>query len=134
LKRLSVRGEVAERIALFPRSRDGWLRTLERARGRGAIDAALTALDEESLQALYASATPALRIRIARHAAEDRLRRIPISGDDLLAIGLSGPALGRTLSRVRVAFLDGAVSTREEALALAGEIARRSGRRKPQRR
>jgi tRNA nucleotidyltransferase (CCA-adding enzyme) len=134
LKRLSVRGDVAERIALFPRSRDAWLRALERARGRGAIDAALAAVDEDSLLALHASATPTLRLRIARHANEDRQRRMPISGDDLLAIGLEGPALGRTLSRVRVAFLDGAVSTPEEALALAVEIAKRSGRRKPRRR
>lgn len=134
LKRLAVGGDVAERIALFPRSRDAWLRALERARGRGAIDAALSGIDEDLLLALHASATPTLRLRIARHANEDRQRRMPISGDDLVAMGLSGPALGRVLSRVRIAFLDGAVTTHEEALALAGEIARRSGRGRPRRR
>jgi tRNA nucleotidyltransferase (CCA-adding enzyme) len=134
LKRLAVRGDAAERIAGFPGARDGWLRTLERARGRGAIDAAVGDLDEESLHALYASAPPPLRLRIARYANEDRPRRPPISGDDLIALGLSGPAIGRGLSRIRVAFLDGALSTREEALALAEEIAQTSRRRKPRRR
>ena len=38
-------------------------------------------------------------------------------------MGLSGPEIGRALARIRVAFLDGGVRTREEALALAREIA-----------
>ncbi|HKJ24047.1 MAG TPA: hypothetical protein VKB65_04440, partial [Myxococcota bacterium] len=40
-------------------------------------------------------------------------------------------AVGRALKRVRTAFLDGEVENREEALALAAEVARRDGGRKP---
>jgi hypothetical protein len=100
---------------------------LLRARGRGAIDAVLAPLSEDELYALYSLAEPKLRGRIARFAVEDRTRRAPISGDDLLEIGLEGPALGRVLNRVRIAYLDGALKNRDEAIALAREIARRRG-------
>jgi len=125
LARLAVRGEIAARIADFPRRRDAWFRALERARGRGAVDARLSDCDEESLLALHASAPPAARRRIARWAAEDRGRRVPLTGDDLVGTGLKGPALGRALERLRVAWLDGSVRTRDEALVLAGELSRR---------
>jgi hypothetical protein len=50
-----------------------------------------------------------------------------------VALGLSGPEIGRALARIRVAFLDGAVRTREEAVALARELgARRRRRGKPE--
>jgi hypothetical protein len=103
------------------------MNALVRARGRGAIDAALAPLSEEELYALYSLAEPKLRGRIARFAVEDRMRRAPISGEDLLEVGLEGPALGRVLNRVRIAYLDGALKNREEAIALAREIARRRG-------
>jgi hypothetical protein len=35
--------------------------------------------------------------------------------------------LGRVLNRIRIAFLDGALKNRDEAMALAREIARRRG-------
>jgi tRNA nucleotidyltransferase (CCA-adding enzyme) len=127
LRRFSVRGETAKRIDAFAKARDGWLRGLERARGRGAIDGLLRQLDEEELHALYASVAPSMRRRIVRYAAEDRSRRAPIGGDDLVAIGLEGPAVGRALARIRAAYLDGAVSDRSEALALARELSRRKG-------
>ena len=91
------------------------------------IDALLAPLSEEDLYALYSLAEPKLRGRIARFAVEDRARRAPINGEDLLEIGLEGPALGRILNRVRIAYLDGALKNREEAIALAREIARRRG-------
>jgi hypothetical protein len=50
---------------------------------------------------------------------------MPIGGADLTAMGLEGPAVGRVLGRVRSAFLDGEVANREEAVALAEELARR---------
>ncbi len=125
LRRVAVRGAPAQKIAGFPKARDGWLRALERARGRGAVDAILGAVDEESLHALHAWAAPALRRRMARYAAEDRARRMPIGGADLVALGLSGPTLGRALQRIRAAYLDGVVKTREDALALARELSRR---------
>jgi len=135
LRRFAVRGEVAARLADFPRQRDGWLRALGRARGRGAVDAVLVGSDEERLHALHAWAPPAMRRRVARWAAEDRSRRPPVSGHDLVGLGLSGPAVGRALRRIRSAFLDGALSSREEALALARELSRgRVVRPKTQRR
>jgi poly(A) polymerase len=82
--------------------------------------------DEEAL-ALHAWASPTARRRVARHMLEDRPRRIPVTGDDLIALGLTGPAVGRALARIRIAFLDGAVKDREDALALARELAGRRG-------
>jgi tRNA nucleotidyltransferase (CCA-adding enzyme) len=127
LQRFSVRGEVAQAISRFPKASSGWLAALPRARGRGAVDSTLDSLSEEELYALYSIAEPKLRGRIARFAIEDRMRRAPISGDDLLELGLEGPALGRVLNRVRIAYLDGALKNRDEAIALAREIARRRG-------
>jgi tRNA nucleotidyltransferase (CCA-adding enzyme) len=129
LRRLAVSGEAARRISGFARSRDAWLRTLERARGRGGIDAALQTADDDELLALLAWAPPTARRRIIRYARDDRPMRLPVNGDDLVAIGLSGPAVGRALARIRIAVLDRAVETREEALALAQELARRRGGR-----
>ena len=132
LQRFSVRGEAARAIIGFPKASAGWMNALRRARGRGAIDAALGPLSEEELYSLYALADPKLRRRIARFANEDRTRRLPLSGEDLLAIGLEGPALGRVLNRIRIAYLDGALQNREDAIALAREIARQRGKPKPQ--
>ena len=133
LQRFAVRGEQARRIAEFPKARDAWLRGLARARGRGAIDAVLAGVDEESLHALHAWAPPALRRRIRRWAGEDRARRLPVTGSDLVEVGLVGPAVGRALLCIRTAYLDGALCTREEALALARELSRGRGARRPRR-
>ncbi len=129
LRRLAVRGEGAARITALPRARVRWQRELARARGRGAIDAALAPIDDESLLALWSLATPADRRRIARWASEDRGRRAPVTGADLVAAGLAGPVVGVALARIRAAFLDGAVREREAALALAREVAAREARR-----
>jgi tRNA nucleotidyltransferase (CCA-adding enzyme) len=131
LARFAVRGGQVDKVSGFPKLSEEKLRVLARARGRGAIDAALGDLDEEGLHALWAAAPPAARRRVARFAGEDRGRRAPVSGSDLLPLGLSGPELGRALARIRAAFLDGGVRTREEAIALARELGarrRRSGR------
>jgi tRNA nucleotidyltransferase (CCA-adding enzyme) len=129
LRRLSVRGDAAARVAALPRERVRRARELSRARGRGAVDAVLARLDEESLLALWSLAPPAERRRIERWAREDRGRRAPVGGHDLLAAGLSGPAVGVALARIRAAFLDGAVRERNDALALAREIAAQEARR-----
>jgi hypothetical protein len=118
---------VARAVSGFPKASTGWMNALLRARGRGMIDAALAPLNEEELYALYSLVEPKLRRRIARFAVEDRIRRAPVSGEDLLEIGLEGPALGRVLNRVRIAYLDGALKSRDEAIALAREIAQRRG-------
>ncbi|HME72960.1 MAG TPA: hypothetical protein VKM54_24270 [Myxococcota bacterium] len=125
LRRFAVRGELAQRIAGFPKRCDATLRALARARGRGAIDAVLGPVSDEEMLALFAWAPPTVRRRILRHAVEDRPRRLPVNGEDLLALGLAGPAVGKALARIRSAYLDGAVKTREDALALARELARR---------
>jgi hypothetical protein len=130
LRRFGVRGETALRVAALPQAVERAARALERARGRGAIDAVLGDLSEEELFAIYAGALPALRRRVVRYASHDRHQRPPVTGDDLVAAGLAGANVGRALARIRAAFLDGALSTREEALALALELARRSRRPK----
>ena len=127
LQRFAVRGDRARLIVEHPKRRDAWLRALKRARGRGAIDATLVGSDEESLHALYAQVEGPLRRRIARYASEDRARRLPVSGSDLVELGLSGPTVGKALLRIRTAYLDGTLRTHEEALALAREIGSRSG-------
>jgi tRNA nucleotidyltransferase (CCA-adding enzyme) len=122
LARLAIRGAVATRIAAFARTRDAALGALARARGRGAVDAALRALPPEELAALRAWAPAATQKRIDRHTAEDRDLVLPVTGDDLVAAGLHGPAVGRALARIRAALLDRAIASREDALQLAREI------------
>jgi tRNA nucleotidyltransferase (CCA-adding enzyme) len=129
LRRLAVRGEPGREIAGFPAWRDGRVRALARGRGRGACDAALAGIPEHALLALTASASAAERRRILRWAREDRLVELPVDGDDLTAIGLRGPAVGTALARIRAAFLDREVRTRDEALALAREVAHRAAAR-----
>jgi len=132
LRRLGVEGAAAARIRAFPKDRERRLRALLRRRGRGAAHAALQGSGEEELLALAAWAAPNLRRRVLRYAADDRQVELPVNGDDLLAIGISGPAVGRALQRLRVAVLDRKVRSRAEALALAREVARggaRPGRR-----
>ncbi|HKA14309.1 MAG TPA: hypothetical protein VKH41_04770 [Myxococcota bacterium] len=130
LRRVGMRGEPARRVAEMPHEVELAVRALERARGRGAIDAVLAGLSEEALYAIHVGAPPAMRRRVVRYANHDRHRRLPVSGDDLVAAGLAGPSIGRALERIRAAYLDGALSSREEALALAQEVARRSRRPK----
>ncbi len=48
-----------------------------------------------------------------------RHERLAITGDDLLAAGLSGPAVGRALQAARAALLDGAAPDRETQLTAA---------------
>lgn len=126
VQRLSIRGEAAALIVSFPKDRDRWSRQLDKARGRGATDGVLREIEEERLHALYASCTAPVRRRIVRWAAEDRDKRLPVTGSDLVDIGLTGPIVGTALARIRAAHLDAEVANREEALTLAREIHRRS--------
>ncbi len=128
LRRLAVRGELSTNLRTFPGDRDRWLRAIGRARGRGALDATLGAIDEERLLALYVSAAVPVRRRILRWALEDRGRRLPVSGSDLTALGLSGPVVGEALVQIRRGVLDGRVATREAALAVAQEVAARAAK------
>ena len=52
------------------------------------LEAASQGQLEEGLHALYACAEPTARRRIGRWAAEDRTRKAPLSGEDLVSIGL----------------------------------------------
>ena len=57
---------------------------------------------------------------VAAWLAEGRHRRLAISGHDLVAAGLRGPAVGRGLAAARAALLDGrAPRPREAQLAAA---------------
>ncbi len=55
----------------------------------------------------------------ARWLSDLRHRRLEISGADLLAEGLTGPAIGRGLAAARAAALDGRAPDRESQLAAA---------------
>jgi len=55
----------------------------------------------------------------ARWLSDLRHRRLEISGADLLAAGLTGPAIGRGLAAARAAALDGRAPDRERQLAAA---------------
>lgn len=126
IARLKVTGATATSILGFPKTRDHFLRRLPRLRGRGAVDRAVRDLSEEQLLALHAASQPAGRRRLHRWAQEDRQRRSPITGTDLQKLGLEGVAIGRVLLAVREAYLDRRVETREDALTLARELARRT--------
>ena len=54
-----------------------------------------------------------------RWLEEVRYRRLAITGDDLVAAGLSGPAVGRALDAATEAMLAGAAPGREEQFAAA---------------
>jgi tRNA nucleotidyltransferase (CCA-adding enzyme) len=56
----------------------------------------------------------------ARRWLEDvRHRRLAITGDDIVAAGVSGPAVGEALDAAMAAMLEGRADTREEQLAAA---------------
>jgi tRNA nucleotidyltransferase (CCA-adding enzyme) len=123
LGRLALEGAPTRAVLEFPARHAALLRALARARGRGACDAVLGAADPGALLAHFAAAPPAARRRIERWAREDRASAPPLDGRDLLALGLRGPAVGAALARVRAAWLDREVRSRDDALALARELA-----------
>jgi poly(A) polymerase len=65
-----------------------------------------------------------VRAFVDRLAGEPAVPRPLITGDDLLAMGLTpGPSVGRVLRAVETARLEGEINTREEALARARALA-----------
>lgn len=132
LRRLAVRGEAARAIVGHPTERARLLRELDRARGRGALDAVVRGLPSATVRALLAEAQAPLRRRLLRWRREDRSVALPVSGTDLVEIGLAGPAVGRALERIRLGVLDGVVRGPEDALALAREVGS-SSRARPRR-
>lgn len=125
LRRFAVRGRAAERVVAYPRGAARVLRALSKRRGRGAADAVLRGFGAEEIQALASEAPASERRRILRWVQEDRAVRLPLSGRDLLELGLDGPAVGRALERIRLGVLDRKVRNRDDALALAAELAPR---------
>jgi tRNA nucleotidyltransferase (CCA-adding enzyme) len=86
--------------------------------GDAAVWRAFRRLPPEAAEVVAASAGPAAEA--ARRWLEDvRHRRLAISGDDLVAAGLTGAAVGEGLERATVAMLDGAAPDRESQLAAA---------------
>jgi tRNA nucleotidyltransferase (CCA-adding enzyme) len=88
-------------------------------------DAVLARLPVEAAAVAAAAGAEPARTWLLR----DRHARLAIRGDDLLAAGLSGPAVGRGLAAARAALLDGVAGDRgaqlAAALAGAGERQRR---------
>jgi len=89
----------------------------------------LRGFTEEELVAFYVSAEASVRRRVLRFASDDRHRKPPLRGSDVVAVGASGPEVGQVLEAVRGAYLDGRVRDRDEALTLARELLRGSSRR-----
>ena len=125
LERLALQGALRERIEDFPgwRARAG--RRLTHASRRSAVERQLSGVPNEWLLALHARMPAAGRRRIERYASEDRDRAMPLSGDDLVRLGLAGRSVWQALARLRAAQLDGELRSRDQALALARTLAAR---------
>ena len=119
LQRLRIDGSPAARIEAFAENAPRWLGALCSSRGRGALDRCAAEHPEELFTALYCRAPAALRRRLRRWAAIDRERRLPVRGDEIAALGLSGAAIGEALAALRVAFLDRRCRDRDRLLAYA---------------
>jgi tRNA nucleotidyltransferase (CCA-adding enzyme) len=91
---------------------------LEAATGPSEVDAVLR---REPLEAAAVAAALGLGPpgAVAAWLAEGRHRRLAISGHDLVAAGLRGPAVGAALVAARAALLDGRAETAEAQLAAA---------------
>ncbi len=125
LRRFAITGGAAQRVAAFARVATRLTRRLSASRGRGLTDAILSEEPAEEGVALAAQAPATLRRRIERYLVDDRAAASLVSGQDLIALGMSGPAVGEALARIRIATLDHVVTRREEALELARELARK---------
>ncbi|MEN8182835.1 MAG: hypothetical protein ABFS46_09910, partial [Myxococcota bacterium] len=126
LERLAVRGALRAEVLDFPALRSGLLRALERAPGRGEVDARLAGCSDERLLALHASGSARARRRIERFVQEDRARPTPIDGAELVRLGLAGPAVGRALARLRRDYLNGVLRSSEQVLERAERLAKRA--------
>jgi tRNA nucleotidyltransferase (CCA-adding enzyme) len=85
-----------------------------------AGDAALwRALRREPPEAVAVLAATGAAAGARRWLDDLRHRRLAIGGDDLVAAGLSGPAVGRALEAATVAMLDGGADDREAQMAAA---------------
>ncbi len=139
---LAIAGERTDRVALAAAVRGAdanALATRLRALAFPAADvAAIVAgatVDADALRDARPSAADAVLARLPVEAAvlaaaegaeparawldQGRHARLAIGGEDLLAEGLTGPAVGRGLAAARAALLDGAAPTREDQLAVA---------------
>ena len=85
----------------------------------GVVDRVLERKPLEVAALVAAGGVPGAAAAARRWLEEDRHRRLAITGQDLLAAGLSGPAVGRGLAAARAAMLDGAAPGRESQLAAA---------------
>jgi tRNA nucleotidyltransferase (CCA-adding enzyme) len=94
---------------------------------RAALDAATRPSEVDALlrreppEAIALAAALGLggRGAVAAWRDRDRDRRLAVTGDDLLAAGLRGPAVGAGLAAARAAMLDAGAETREDQLAAA---------------
>jgi tRNA nucleotidyltransferase (CCA-adding enzyme) len=81
----------------------------------GALDALLHPFSTLALTVLY-YAEPATATAVAQYIYVLRPQRPPLNGRDLQRLGIApGPQIGRLLTALRRAYLDGVVTSREEA-------------------
>ncbi|MEE2828402.1 MAG: hypothetical protein VX498_04365, partial [Myxococcota bacterium] len=127
LARFERRGRPAERL----QHRAGVLQrlgsVLDAAEGLVELDDCLGPCD--AVERLLLASSGSVRAEaVRRWEAEAQACRPVISGHDLVAAGWSeGPELGRALTRVRRAQLEGTVSTAAEALDMLGSRAEDKG-------
>jgi hypothetical protein len=92
----------------------------------GAVDRLTAALPAEALVLAHAMSPPAqaARARIERALGTDRARRLAVTGDDLLALGMQpGPAVGAALGELRARMLDGELPDEAAQRAAAERLA-----------
>jgi tRNA nucleotidyltransferase (CCA-adding enzyme) len=124
LDRLGIPGRVRDDAVGVADRVAGAVQALQRAGSAAEIAAVL-----DTAPGLELAAMAGARGAPAREWLEDlRHRRLQISGQDLLAAGIStGPAIGAGLAAARAALLEGRAGSREEQLAEALLAAREAG-------
>jgi len=120
--RLNLPRESRDRVFAWPAA----VRSLDRAsRGRpGALAEVVSGLEEDTVLAAAATASPGSRREILAAWAAAAGFRLTIGGADLIAAGVPpGPAVGRALARTLAARRGGAIRAEDE-LAFAMKAAR----------
>ena len=119
----SLAGDVApalDRLAFPARERDVVARAAAAPPLSPAGDADLWGrLRGEPAEAVAVAGARGDEAAARRWLDDVRHRRLAITGDDLVAAGLSGPAVGEALDTATAAMLDGEAPGREEQLAAA---------------
>lgn len=124
--RTVLRRSQAEAVRAVPMVRAMESQLEEKGAPNSQIVAVLSPHPAATLLALAATAeSPAVRDTIVLYLRRLRRVRPLLNGDDLLAMGASeGPIIGEVLKRLRVAKLNGEVTSRSEEARLANRLLR----------